>query len=515
MLQADSSRVRVAVRIRPLSSSELRLGAASVVAASQTTVTLVDPVALEVSAVWGDASVPGDAAFTSGSASASPVTLDLPRRVFTFDHVYHPRGCGTAGVDDDDAASLMASGAASQQERVFADVGARALDHVWRGWNASVLAYGQTGSGKSYTMLGAPAAPAPEGLSHAGVIPRLCEALFQKIEAVRARQVARAVGGAADDDSDAESASGSGGGIDDLGAGADTERIFSVTVSYCEIYCERVRDLLAADTGDAVAVAGAGTTGAARGGATGGGHRPLGRGVSRASGDAKNRRPSFTVSAAADAAEAAAASTPSLRVREHPTKGVFVEGLRDVCVESYADIERLLVAGSLNRAVASTRANAASSRSHALFSLTLHVRRADVRTGVPLGEQKSRVVLVDLAGSERGDHTSGSVSMGNGVGGAPFAQGAAAGTSPLSGGLSPPAQRSREMAKINTSLSALGAVIKALAAQSAADRVAARDGTGASSPPAHTPVHIPYRNSVLTHLLKVRAKAQTRIGLMP
>ena len=42
-----------------------------------------------------------------------------------------------------------------------------------QGYNACILAYGQTGSGKSYTMMGTSSEP--------GIIPRLCNTLFQRI----------------------------------------------------------------------------------------------------------------------------------------------------------------------------------------------------------------------------------------------------------------------------------------------------------------------------------------------
>lgn len=46
---------------------------------------------------------------------------------------------------------------------------------AWQGYNACIFAYGQTGSGKSYSMMGTE--------DDKGIIPRLCEAIFQRIEA--------------------------------------------------------------------------------------------------------------------------------------------------------------------------------------------------------------------------------------------------------------------------------------------------------------------------------------------
>ena len=42
------------------------------------------------------------------------------------------------------------------------------------GYNACIFAYGQTGSGKSFSMMGAD--------DNKGIIPRLCESLFARID---------------------------------------------------------------------------------------------------------------------------------------------------------------------------------------------------------------------------------------------------------------------------------------------------------------------------------------------
>lgn len=69
------------------------------------------------------------------------------------------------------------------------------------GYNACVFAYGQTGSGKSYTMMGTD--------DNKGLIPRLCEAIFNRINLNTSELLT-----------------------------------FKVEVSYMEIYNEKVRDLL-------------------------------------------------------------------------------------------------------------------------------------------------------------------------------------------------------------------------------------------------------------------------------
>ncbi|KCV70426.1 hypothetical protein H696_02768 [Fonticula alba] len=145
-----------------------------------------------------------------------------------------------------------------------------------------------------------------------------------------------------------------------------------------------------------------------------------------------------------------------LRVREHKTLGPYVEGLAKVLVSSFADIDRLMDEGNKARTVAATNMNETSSRSHAVFTMIMTQRQKDLATGL-VAEKVSKIALVDLAGSERADSTG--------------ATGA----------------RLREGSNINKSLTALGMVISALADMSADPK---------------KKIHIPYRDSVLTWLLK-------------
>lgn len=138
-------------------------------------------------------------------------------------------------------------------------------------------------------------------------------------------------------------------------------------------------------------------------------------------------------------------ANPNLRIKETPRQGVFVDGLAQEFVSCEDDVVRLIRAGSRLRAVAATRLNQHSSRSHVIFSLTCEQRLADGT------EKLAKLNLVDLAGSEKVWKSSSSgVTL-------------------------------EEAKKINLSLSALGNVINALAA---------RRG------------HVPYRNSKLTRILQ-------------
>ncbi|KAF2132894.1 kinesin family protein-like protein [Dothidotthia symphoricarpi CBS 119687] len=145
----------------------------------------------------------------------------------------------------------------------------------------------------------------------------------------------------------------------------------------------------------------------------------------------------------------------NLRVREHPSTGPYVEDLAKLVVQSFAEIENLMDEGNKARTVAATNMNETSSRSHAVFTLTLTQKRHDEQTSMS-GERVAKISLVDLAGSERAQSTG--------------ATGA----------------RLKEGAEINRSLSTLGRVIAALA----------DIGQGKKK------TQVPYRDSILTWLLK-------------
>lgn len=147
----------------------------------------------------------------------------------------------------------------------------------------------------------------------------------------------------------------------------------------------------------------------------------------------------------------------NLKVREHPSTGPYVEDLAKLVVRSFQEIQHLMDEGNKARTVAATSMNETSSRSHAVFTLTVTQKRHDVETQMDT-EKVAKISLVDLAGSERATSTG--------------ATGA----------------RLKEGAEINRSLSTLGRVIAALADLS----------TGKKKNMAM----VPYRDSVLTWLLK-------------
>ncbi|XP_048055625.1 kinesin-like protein KIF1A isoform X6 [Megalobrama amblycephala] len=192
----------------------------------------------------------------------------------------------------------------ASQLQVYRDIGEEMLLHAFEGYNVCIFAYGQTGAGKSYTMMG------KQEKDQEGIIPLLCEDLFTKIN----------------------------------DKNTDNNLSYSVEVSYMEIYCERVRDLL----------------------------------------NPKNKG--------------------NLRVREHPLLGPYVEDLSKLAVTSYNDIQDLMDSGNKARTVAATNMNETSSRSHAVFNIIFTQKRHDSETD-NTSEKVSKISLVDLAGSERADST--------------------------------------------------------------------------------------------------------------
>ncbi|XP_036714273.1 kinesin-like protein KIF1A isoform X12 [Balaenoptera musculus] len=191
----------------------------------------------------------------------------------------------------------------ASQKQVYCDIGEEMLQHAFEGYNVCIFAYGQTGAGKSYTMMG------KQEKDQQGIIPQLCEDLFSRINDT-----------------------------------TNDNMSYSVEVSYMEIYCERVRDLL----------------------------------------NPKNKG--------------------NLRVREHPLLGPYVEDLSKLAVTSYNDIQDLMDSGNKARTVAATNMNETSSRSHAVFNIIFTQKRHDAETNITT-EKVSKVSLVDLAGSERADST--------------------------------------------------------------------------------------------------------------
>ncbi|XP_059122578.1 kinesin-like protein KIF22 [Peromyscus eremicus] len=156
-------------------------------------------------------------------------------------------------------------GEKSTQQDIYVGSVQPILRHLLEGQNASVLAYGPTGAGKTHTMLGSPEQP--------GVIPR---ALMDLLQITRE-----------------ESAEG-------------RPWDLSVTMSYLEIYQEKVLDLLDPASGD-------------------------------------------------------------LAIREDCRGNILIPGLTEKHITTFSDFEQHFLPASKNRVVGATRLNQRSSRSHAVL----------------------------------------------------------------------------------------------------------------------------------------------------
>uniref|UniRef100_A0A6Q2XL84 Kinesin-like protein n=1 Tax=Esox lucius TaxID=8010 RepID=A0A6Q2XL84_ESOLU len=142
-------------------------------------------------------------------------------------------------------------------------------------------------------------------------------------------------------------------------------------------------------------------------------------------------------------------------------RGVIIKGLEEITVHNKNEVYQILERGSAKRKTASTLMNAYSSRSHSVFSVTIHMKEITVE-----GEELVKIGklnLVDLAGSENIGR-SGAVD-----------------------------KRAREAGNINQSLLTLGRVITALVEKRP---------------------HVPYRESKLTRILQDSLGGRTKTSII-
>ncbi|CAN8216238.1 unnamed protein product [Coccothraustes coccothraustes] len=142
-------------------------------------------------------------------------------------------------------------------------------------------------------------------------------------------------------------------------------------------------------------------------------------------------------------------------------RGVIIKGLEEVTVHNKNQVYQILERGAAKRTTAATYMNAYSSRSHSVFSITIHMKETTVD-----GEELVKIGklnLVDLAGSENIGR-SGAVD-----------------------------KRAREAGNINQSLLTLGRVITALVERAP---------------------HIPYRESKLTRILQDSLGGRTKTSII-
>ncbi|CAN0064948.1 unnamed protein product [Scytosiphon promiscuus] len=169
------------------------------------------------------------------------------------------------------------------------------------GISGCIMTYGQTGSGKTFTMTGDSG-----NYQHRGISPRALAHVFQEVN-------------------------------------ARIETAFNVTITYMEIYNEKIFDLLVDPA------------------------------INATKGD-------YTIA------------------EDRAGRGVFVRGLTEVEVKSEQEALNLLYGGELMRTTAQHNLNKKSNRSHSIFTVYVTQR---ARSGVSEKVVSSKLNLVDLAGSER------------------------------------------------------------------------------------------------------------------
>ena len=157
----------------------------------------------------------------------------------------------------------------TEQALVYDAAAKPIVESVLEGFNGTVFAYGQTGSGKTFTMTGV-----VDDSRLKGITPRMIDTVFHTIST------------------------------------ASDSMEFTVKVGYCEIYLEKIKDLL---------------------------------------------NPTKT----------------NLKVHEDKNRGVFIADLTEEYVSDESEVTNLMRIGSANREVAFTLMNEGSSRSHSLFILTI------------------------------------------------------------------------------------------------------------------------------------------------
>lgn len=119
------------------------------------------------------------------------LSLQFPSHVYSYDQVFGP------GATQSDIYNYCLKGP---------------LEDFFNGYNGTVIVYGQTGLGKSYTMMGPLTGIADGENANDGIIPRVSNQVFQKINS------------------------------------ASSNIEFQVSISYYEIYLEEIRDLLIASS---------------------------------------------------------------------------------------------------------------------------------------------------------------------------------------------------------------------------------------------------------------------------
>jgi hypothetical protein len=266
----DSALVKVVTRVRPFSVGEVNSGCRRVVSMNGDKVILVNPSSFDAD--------PDTISAVAAAASLEKMRCNDWAKVFRFDNCLW--SFDPMNMNDD---------AFADQTTAHEEVGQDLVRDMLRGTPVTCFAYGHTGTGKTYTMFG-PEIPAEDIdrmsemnvtlPSDAGLIPRVFTDIIQ--------------------------------GVYPPEADMDYESDTRITISFLEIYQERIRDLLNTedDMGD-------------------------------------------------------------LRIREHPSIGPYVENLAKIEVRSPIEMLQILQAGNSERTISNNRRNGSSSRSHVVVTLEM------------------------------------------------------------------------------------------------------------------------------------------------
>ena len=332
----ENSRFIVAVRVRPLSEKERAKGSPSVVTTHDAhgVITVHDP---------------------GHFADNELRQRRIRERRYAFDSVF---GAGVSTL------------------HVYEGTAKRLVPAVLQGLNATVFAYGPTGSGKTYTMLGTPSQP--------GIMVLTLRDLYAAINSANATaSVLRSPLKAQQQGKGASAALGSA-ATSSLASSTSSSNI-KVTVSFIEIYCETIRDLLA---GPSVADAAGGSNSSSS-------RAPMPvNGASAA--------PAGVGGISSSSVSSSSGASAALELREDPIKGPCVAGVTEHEVSNVDHILALIAEGNRRRTQEATAANATSSRSHAILQVCVEQRPPRGRSGIT---RVSKLSLVDLAGSERASQT--------------------------------------------------------------------------------------------------------------
>lgn len=276
---------------------------------------------------------------------------------------------------------------AASQEAVFEKTGLPLINTLFQGQSAVVFAYGVTCSGKTFTIQGAPHAP--------GILPRSLDVIINSISKAKGRGLAQdsavsdEVTQLTDDNQKRRlrnRVTTKGKKVHDANyIEVDPTTDYTIFASYLEVYNDQVYDLFDRSTAESAV-----------------------EDTCSSDSDPEDSMP-LPPTIAEPSLHATRPRRPALKLKERMCKEmcaggsrdvreVYPDGQKQVRIKSVADIERLLEFGTNNRTVAHTHSNSSSSRSHAIFVITLQQER---QIGDKLEHASSKLYIVDLAGSEK------------------------------------------------------------------------------------------------------------------